>query len=201
MSNDFPRTSATLSTKDRARVATLTNDRLAANGLSDRFHVEEWLMLNEHAAAGKSRLPVARAFERKVGRFSYKRAYNRTGNPTFGDVMRSNREDYVLVPAGDAGHGRGWAARMADLLFAAAIEHQREQAALRLGQNGERYFLRIDEGPWVQVDEAAWCRAEGQAGFFPKGGRGPATGGFGSSASRVSGKMGLNDRDPNEDAR
>ncbi len=42
-----------------------------------------------------------------------------------------------------------------------------------------RYFLRSGhENPWQEVSEAVWLRAERAAGFRPKHGDGPATGGF-----------------------
>jgi hypothetical protein len=49
-------------------------------------------------------------------------------------------------------------------------------------ENGETYWLQTGEGPHSQVSLRQFIQAERGAGFLPKGGNGPATGGFSSGA-------------------
>lgn len=42
----------------------------------------------------------------------------------------------------------------------------------------ERWFIKVGEGPTREVTRKEWIDYERQAGFWPKGGNGPATGGF-----------------------
>lgn len=54
-----------------------------------------------------------------------------------------------------------------------------------------KYYLKLasqDDTTWKQVSEAEFCVAERAAGFHPKGGKGPATGGFYNSGG-VQGKV------------
>ena len=62
-----------------------------------------------------------------------------------------------------------------------------------------RYFLALDIGDpkWEEVTEDAFVEAERNAGFFPKGGQGVATGGFGGHGVR--GKVVYGDEDPNDE--
>lgn len=61
------------------------------------------------------------------------------------------------------------------------------------GERITRYFLTLGDEQEREVDLAAYCRAERQAGFFPKGGGEltPATGSFGSTRfdSHVPGRV------------
>lgn len=52
------------------------------------------------------------------------------------------------------------------------------------GRNGERYYLRYATIAPFRVTQEVFITAERSAGFFPKGGRGVATGGFSTGPYR-----------------
>lgn len=58
-----------------------------------------------------------------------------------------------------------------------------------MSQHEQWYFISFDHGehgriPWKRVTEEEFIKVERQAGFYPKGGHGVATGGFGGSSGQ-----------------
>lgn len=59
-----------------------------------------------------------------------------------------------------------------------------------------RYFIKASGGTWFEVDLDRWCHHERGAGFHPKGGSGPATGGF--SGMSVEGRIVYSSNSPDQ---